>query len=313
MNDLREIDRGQIVHHLKRWASGRAQEIDDLFFRLQPRFMLDRASEQIVFAADPSTKTVTLGNRGSCRLQAHAYAGSICLTALATPGYIEMTPEERGRLHAPADLLLTWAVGRDLQQWLHGIEGRERDLDDIMSGAKVELPGKLLGSLSEQQRVFGEGLFRLAICFIILHELAHLDLKHSTCSVDASIRQEREADCYAARWLLEAPGITRVDRLNCLFAVTITMMWLTVLNVYLGPSESQTHPESYERLYDLLDAFIDERSEDERLVVWDFTARTLFVHVDNAGIEVDAAGLQGSPKDQVKYLVGLISKKQPWA
>jgi hypothetical protein len=312
MTDLREIDRSQVVDHLKRCASGRAQELDDLFRRLQPRFMLDRDSEQMVFGTDPSTKTVTLGNRGSCRLQAHAYAASICLTALATPGYIEMTPEERGRLYAPADPLLTWAVGPDLQQRLKEIEGQERNLDEIMSGAGAELPKGVLGSLSEQQRILGDGFFRLATAFIILHELAHLDLNHTYCTGDVSIQQEREADRYAARWLLECPGVTGERRLGCLFAIAIAMIWLTVFNAYLGPSRSQTHPESYERLYAVLDEFVDENADHERLVVWDFTARTLFVHADNARIEVEAAGLQGSPKDQVKYLIDLIAKKTRW-
>lgn len=306
------MDASKVFDLLKRSAPGRAKELGDLFRRLKPRFELDWDSKQIVFCTAPSRNIITLGTKGSCRLQAHAYAASILLTALATPGYVEMTPEERERLYAPADPLLTWAVGRDLQQKLKEIEGHERNLDEIMAGAGAELPSGLLRSLSEQQRVLGNGFFRLATAFTILHELAHLDLNHTYCTGDVSIQQERAADRYAARWLLECPGVSGERRLGCLFAIAIAMIWLTVFNAYLGPSRSRTHPQSYERLYAVLDEFVDQNAGHERLVVGDFTARTLFVHADNAGIEVKAAGLQASPKDQVKYLIDLISKTDPW-
>jgi len=312
MTDVKPMDTAQVVDLLRRFASGRSKDLDDLFHHLNPRFELDRDSEQIVFKTEPSTKTITLGNKGSCRLQAHAYAAAVFLTVRHTPGYPKLRPEERRQLYAPANPMLTWAVSRDLQQWLKQRVGPERDLDEIMVGGGAHLPNELLGSLPERQRVFGEGFFQLAIAFIILHELAHLDLKHIPCSGDVSMRQEKEADRYAARWLLECPGITHEDRLNCLFSMTVAMMWLTVFNVYLGPSQSQTHPESYDRLYDLLDEFVDDDCEDERFLIWDFTKWALLVHANNAGIEVEAVGLQESSKEQVKYLIDLIAKKQPW-
>ncbi|MBN2473746.1 MAG: hypothetical protein JXB62_04015 [Pirellulales bacterium] len=308
MTNLKEMDVQRVVDFLKLWAPGRADRLDNLFRRVSPRFRLDREAEEIVFCADPPTHTITLGNRGSCRLQAHAYAAGIWLTAMATPGYLEMASEERKRLCDPADPLLTWAVGRDLQQMLKDVEGHTRDLDEIMVGAGPELPSGLLKSLSKQQRCFGEGFFSTAIAFIILHELAHLDLNHSArCTSDVSIQQEAAADRYAAEWLLECPNVSQARRLNCLFGMTIAMAWLTVLNVYLGPTRSATHPESCDRLYNLLHEFVDEESDDERLTVWGFTARTLFVHVDNAGIAVDAAALQGSEEERVKYLIDLIA------
>jgi len=312
MCPLRPIKTARIVDLLRRSAPGRAKDLDDLFRRVQPKFQLETEEEEILLKACPTTKTVTLGTKGSCRLQAHAYAAGVFLTALGTPGYLEMTPEKRGQLYDPANCLLTWAVGRDLQQWLKRIEGTERDLDGIMARAGADLPKGMLRGLSEEQRIFGNGLFRLATAFIILHELAHLDLEHTVCEGPRSMTQEREADRYAAKWLLECPGMGCTHRLECLFAIAIALIWLTVFHVYLGRSKSRTHPQSHERLIELLDDIIDKESDDERLVIWDFVARTLFVHMDNAGIPVECEPMQGCPRQRVGYLVEWLSKKEPW-
>jgi hypothetical protein len=294
---------------LRTFAPGRETELQQLVERLQPTFQLDTTEERILFQADSATNTITLGLEGSRRLQAHAYAAAIFVTALSTPGYLNLEPEERDRLYAPADPMLSWAVGRDLQQRLrqNGVDG---DLVEIMGQAVCELPKGLLSSLTANQRILGEGVFRIACAFIILHELAHLHFRHCRCQGDASIHQEKDADRFAAAWLLECPGITAANRMSCLLGISIALIWLCVFDIYLGPSQSDTHPPPHDRLFQILDQFIDPTSDDERLLIWDFVSRILVVHLDNAAIEIDWQHMHGLPRERADYLLNLFSKHQ---
>jgi len=234
------------------------------------------------------------------------------LSALGTPGYLTLSRNERKRLYSPADSLLNWAVSRDLQQWLAQIEGAQRPLEDILAGAGVKLPSGLLRSLTVDQRVLGEGLFRLASAFILLHELAHLQFGHVTCKGSVSIQQEKDADRFAAEWLVNLSQKQPIDRMANLYGISVALLWLTLFDVFFWPRQSETHPPGYDRLYQVLDQVVDRSNDDEELLIWDFLSRILFLHCDAAGIQVEAGRLQGSPRDRVNYLIDLISKKSPW-
>jgi hypothetical protein len=171
-------------------------------------------------------------------LQAHAYAYAIAMSALGTPGYLSLSADERKRLYSPADPLLNWAVSRDLQQWLAQIEGTRRPLEDIFAGVGVKLPDGLLSSLKAEQQVLGEGLFRLASAFILLHELAHLHYGHVTCKGHVSIQQEKDADRFAAEWLTDSSQKQQsIDRMASLYGIAVALLWLTVFDVFLGPRQ----------------------------------------------------------------------------
>ena len=55
-----------------------------------------------------------------------------------------------------------------------------------------------------------------------------------------------------------------------------------------------------------------EYDEVETSLVWDFVSRLLFVHMDTAGFEFDADRMQGTPREQVNYLIDMLSKQRPW-
>jgi peptidase U49-like protein len=309
MSATRQVDAAPLVSLLRRAAPHNADTLEKLLSELTPIFILESGEERILFQSRLSPPTIIVGVKSTCRLQAHAFAGGIFLSALSTPGYLQMSPEQRGRLYAPAYPLLTWAVGRDLQQWINQRFGIERSLDEIMLGSEKELPEEAIGNLSRQQKVLGQGLFCSACAFILLHELAHIRLGHEGCTGTTSILQEKEADRFAAEWLLGSLLLSKARRLNCLFGISIALLWVTVYNVYLGPGQNRTHPSGYDRLFQVLDQMICE--EDETFVVWDFVSRMLFVHMDNTGFAIDPDRMQGSPKDEVNHLVDLLSKGVP--
>lgn len=308
MSATGQINREWLIDLLRRAAPQKASDLDKLVSKHNPSFLLDSEEETILFRANVQRNTITIGVKCTYRLQAQAIAGGIVMAALSTPGYVEMSSEERGVLYAPGDAILTWAVGLDLQQQLKRREGVERRLDEIMLGSDTDLPDELLAALTEKQKVLGQDLFTFAIAFILLHELAHLQLGHVGCAGIDSILQEKAADRFAADWLLGTPALTSERRLNCLFGILVALLWLTVLNVFLGPGRSRSHPSAYDRLFQVLDLAIRPDDEVESLMVWDFVSRMLFIHMDTAGYQFEESRMQGTPRDQANYSIDLISK-----
>jgi hypothetical protein len=235
----------------------------------------------------------------------------ILLTAVSTPGYRALTPAERDELYAAAVPILRWAISRDLEHPLAVLDGFQRNLDDIVSGGASDLPDGLLKSLSQQQKLFGEGYFRLASAYILFHELAHLKYRHVRRTGADSKHQEKEADRFAAEWLVGSTGLSVADRLNRLIGIAVALVWGTVLDVYLGPGNSDTHPTGYDRLFQVLDQFVDPVNDDERILVWDFVVQLLLVHMYIAGFEIDAESMRQSPRDQANYLINLIASREP--
>ncbi len=307
MNSASEIDSKPFVNLLECMAPGRREELRKLLDSLHPTFRLETESESIVFKADPIQKTITVGTKALYRLKGHAYTTAIVLSAMGTPGYREMAEHERIKLFAPADQILTWAVNMDLQQWATKM-GLEKNTSDV----EMEFPTSVLPSLNNSQKTIGKGLFWVACSFIILHEIGHLCLDHTACEGDISIQQENDADRFAAAWLLECPQVSVARRVNCLLGIATALMWLTVFNVYFGPSQNGTHPQAYDRLFQTLDHCIDKTSDKERLVVWGLQSRLLFAHMDTAEIEIDWPRMQSEPRDQMNYLLDVLSHQSPF-
>lgn len=289
----------------------RADEIDTLFDELTPVFEVDRITEKTCFQAISGTPNIIrIGFNCTVRLQAHAYASGIYFNAKATLGYEKMSLEERHQLTAPADQFLNWAVGRDLQRWLCH-RGQELDPKHVSAIASNHLPIEAINSLDNSQRILGEGLFRYALAFILLHELGHLKYGHSSSTLD----NEKQVDRFAAEWMSEAAfdssGNVESDRLSALFGCAISLLWLTTQNIYFGDTEINSHPQGYNRLWQVLDEVIDQSNDDEQEIVWDIVSDLLFIHMDAAGFPFDdkhdGIHLQTTPKDQVNYLINRIS------
>jgi hypothetical protein len=304
MNDERRVSAEAIVDLLRRAAPTKSLKLDELVRQLDPAIELDCANERILFKASRNPNVITIGVKCTCRLQAHAYVSAIIAIASSLP------PEaaERKRFYRIADSLLNWAVSRDLQQWLVPIEGSAIPLDKIIKGSEQDLPEGLLLQLDVEQRRFGEGLFRLASVFILLHELGHMALGHAGCKGVESIEQEKDADRFAASWLLDDLSTRSPRRVNCLLGIATALLWPTIFNVYLGPNDGITHPNAYDRLFQVLDQHVDGEIEEEVNLVWDFVEKMLYIHMEHAACSYDPERLQGHPREGASYLIDLLSR-----
>jgi hypothetical protein len=314
MDQSYAVDIGPIKELLRQVARSKARELDALFDRLSPVCEIDRSSERILFQAESTRNLIRVGAKCTLRLHAHALAAGVVLSGFNSTVLKEMSPDARRKFFAPADRFLNWAIGRDLQQRLKEIDGYERDLATVYRGVEGELPDELFASLERTQRLTGEMLFRFALAFILLHELGHLHYAHRRELGYLSIQQEKDADWFAAEWLLDAasngPANPEARRLHVLFGISIALLWLTVFNVFLGRSESSTHPEGYDRLYQVLDRGIDPFDDAESPMVWYFVSTLLVIHMNCAGFELRPEYFQTSDsRDEANTLIDVISKR----
>ncbi len=316
MGQIQETSLDPLRKLLRQVVRDRFHDLDRLLSQISPVLELDKEEDQILFQArSGNPNVIRIGVKCTVRLQSHAYASGIIIAALSTPGYSELSDSDRRELVSPADRFLNWAVGRDLQLRLRQGEGFDKDLDEIFDGAGEELPESLLISMSRMQRAFGEGWFRIALAWIILHEIGHLHCCHVSCRGYESISQEKEADRFATDWLVDGASSyqnAESSRINALFGIAIALTWVTVFNVFLGQMKTETHPQGYDRLFQVLEHAIDRQNGVEHAMVWFFVEQMLLKHMWSAGFSF----FQGSkhtyedPRDRVNDLIDRISKQQ---
>ncbi len=310
-NEVIAVSLEPIAKLLRDAAPHRRSELDALLIELSPACELDCDAERVLFQAALRPPKIRIGVKCTQRLEAHAYFAAICISAFGTPGYAQMGIEERRTLFRPAGELLNWAVSRDLAQAPRA-HGAMIDAGTIFQGRGEQLSPRLISSLSDQQRVLGRGYFRIALAYILLHELAHLRLSHAPCEGFWSIQQEHDADRFAAEWLGDAPDdfeTTFARQVNTFIGIALAVLWLVVPTAFFGPRQSTTHPQAHDRLYAVIKHVTGDPESKEASLIWYFVATLLFCHMDAARFTFDPVRMQGSAHDEANYLLDLLSAR----
>jgi hypothetical protein len=308
VSERKQVNIEPIIDLLRKVAPDKSKQLDKLIEELKPHLELDYDEERILFRADCSTNAIIVGVKCTCRLHAHSYAYAIIYSAIGTPNYLNLTPDEHKQLFAPAYALLNWVVGNDLLQWTKGTEGIDSILHGIFGENSSNVPKNILSNLTNEQITLGEGFFRYSLSFIILHELAHLKFRHITCNDIISIQQEKEADQFAAEWLIDSAQNILSKRMASLNGIAIALIWLTVRDIFLGQQPIIRRPPGYDRLFQVLNQVVDNNTNEEEVLFLSLSY-ILFLHIDSAGIEIDLTQLQGTQKERVNYMINIISKK----
>lgn len=310
----RRIETDSITNMLHRSMPSKASGLVHMFARLRPLFEVDQDEPRILFQANSTDNVVTVGLKCTQRMQAHAMAAGVIFAAFREPRFKQLSAEERGALFAPAGDLLSWAVASELQQSPRQADGFERSLEDILPGARPEIDETLLRGLSEPQRRLGMLIFQMSLAFILLHELGHLDLGHAGQIGSASLEQEKDADRFAAEWLLSWPNEADPNdggRISEFVAIAVALLWITTLNIFLGAHGGETHPEGYDRLFQVLDQTINRENDLEYNGVWGFVCEMLLLHMEAAGFKFGPASYprDGDLRDEANYLIDRIANR----
>lgn len=104
-------------------------------------------------------------------------------------------------------------------------------------------------------------LFLGAMGWIILHEVGHITLQHAELAGSYSQEQERAADLFATRWVLD--GIDQVDpRFNKrLLCISAALLCLQSFETLAAPRWNSTHPPAHERMSYCLDKYRSIKTE----------------------------------------------------
>jgi hypothetical protein len=113
-----------------------------------------------------------------------------------------------------------------------------------------ELPQPVINSETGSWQFFADRLTLLAIGYLLLHEAAHVYLKHGRSEESTwSIEQEKEADAVAVDWLLQdAPSSTNGRRIERGIAVASALIMQCAKSLFTKEWGGQSHPPTWQRL-----------------------------------------------------------------
>lgn len=148
--------------------------------------------------------------------------------------------------------------------------------------------------------------------FLILHEIAHLHLRHVDVGPGASPmeqswgkEQEREADQRAAAWMLDQLDEDSGEYLDRTGYLAMALALMVAKQIHF-PSLPQRHPASHDRLFSLLDQYVHDPCH----LAWCLAAILLGFHSQIAGETVDIPP-GSSCRDAVSIYADYLSRPTP--
>lgn len=295
-----------LIRLMKAVAPEKGDELERIIAELGISFRIEHDAERIFFTANAQERVITVGVKCLGRLWANAFAYFCIYTDLADAkvrdvNLREMSLRDSERLKKASDLL-KWAANADVQIKLSRRYGIS--FDDI--SLPPDLPIPFSESEFASDKHVADELSLMAIGYTLHHERVHIELGHEWCEGFVSIEQEKTADMRAAEWLLDSTGVDEKALLKRQLGIAVGLGWLASLNIYLGPTGGDTHPSGYDRLFQVLDQFV----EDDNSVLWAFVSVILGVHLQNQEVEIelDLEREFTSFREVVNYYVDVISR-----
>lgn len=303
---------------LRRATPERIPEVDAILHRHSLVFVPKMQLENIEFSVNLVTREVTISTEPIARLWAHAYAYLWMYTAISghkngnpDAGVLEFSTD--GNLKEAAELL-KWATREDIEILIALQDGEIRQSRHYPAG----LPLPFDSSVRDSHARLANDLVLMAVANILFHEIAHVELRYGPTNWPGPIQEEKEADSWAARFMLEhvadycrQPYPGRADseemvRTKRLLGIILGFFWLVMFECHLDVAPSREHPPSYDRLFRLL----DEHAQDPNHLGWCMASVVLGVHLQSADPSSAPTVSFNSFRDCVKYYCDYISRKQ---
>jgi hypothetical protein len=211
-------------------------------------------------------------------------------------------------LATEAATLLEWAVALDTQK----LNAQKCLYPNVSIKPFEVIKGDSLSVCARDITLFGLG-------YILLHEIAHLELQHSfDPNIDRSIaiQQEYQADMWAAHFVMDKidvyldnnySGDAKAEKnvhIKRMFLITCCSNWLVKTECYAGISQSKTHPPIFERLSKIIDEFISDDND----LTWAMTAFILSLHIQQSHPELIVGQKFDTYKECAQYYMDCISR-----
>jgi hypothetical protein len=214
-------------------APERAEELNDEIFKQAP-WDLDFKTDGDLFVAHPSQQLIEVRFSALLSLWAAANAALLFADAMmkaVREGKDTVVASPGTRLYEAMSLL---AASKELIRNPRATWPKNLSLPDARAPAGTHA-------------WYVNQLFLAATAWVLMHEVAHVHLKHEpVTTADILIQQEREADNWATKWLLEhAPPDLRRDFRAV--ACATGLAWVGLSDKIQGGHEP-THPHASQRL-----------------------------------------------------------------
>jgi hypothetical protein len=274
-------------------------------------FEIDRNSLDLVFFASSATSTITFGLRSLELLWARAFAYCSLyelLTSRLLDGEDVFDVDLTHTTIQPAMELLSWAVATELQirdgvitdfEWPSDLPKYSRDADrSTFENAADEL-------------------LLVAVAAILHHEIGHIVRDHDAGTLDVdkygdltpssretSLRWEKDADAWAAEWLLG--GLENDDErfLKRVLGLSLAFTWLATRNVHTGHWLSSTHPPAWDRIYHNIKQHIPNTPHHP---IWAFIGYILQLHLMSVSAQTEIHEAE-THEDWVNKLLDYVSR-----
>ena len=292
-------------------APERSGEIETIVTDKGIVFVPDYDNDHIHFCADSTTAEVIVGVRCLGRLWAHAFSyvrfyDIITEAANEDPDIRSMslldTPEAR-----QACDMLEWAVNEEINVTVSA----DWNLTYVPSQTPSSAPIPFDPAEDDLHHRLATHLALLGVGYILFHEVAHIVLGHTKSLGAWSVQQEKEADRWAAVLMVDGVVAGTPGRKKRFLAMAIALLWLVQREVYFERAGSRTHPPAYDRLYQVLDQFVDTDDKGrngEENYVWSFVQLVLCLHMQHKGIALDYTRPFDDFKEWMNYALDVLSR-----
>jgi hypothetical protein len=300
-------------------------EFDSLVSGLGVTFLLDETTNAKVFKANSETKVILVGRKGVERLWAHAYAYASSFLGISwkvANGVVPFDAEGKAILEE-ASKLLTWSVRAEI--------ALKEDPSVLVTDQPSGLPSPFSPSDDGTVLSLSQSLWSQALCFILFHEISHIQLGHSSHEAEVAYKNERDpqkkevllakanellallekdADREAVRWLLEDTQGGERRQLERRFGIATALVYLATTDVYLVASKGLAAPPGYDRLYQTLSQYFFEHDAEDSERVWAFVSICLMIHIHNKQIPLDGGSLKEEWRQIADTLVNVLANRR---
>lgn len=267
-----------------------APERNDDLERLRDKYDItvgiDDTEHAFYFVTLPDEREIHLSLAALERLWAYAFAYANVIEATARN-------MSEGKTDVRLDASVEQVRAMQLLSWAHAAEVSRTRPD-----WPQELPQPQLDAPSGSLHDIANNLFLDMLGFILLHETAHIVLRHAGDDGrpdDELVADESAADEWAYAWCLGTPESPRkieaLEYTRRAFGIVLALTVIASFEVYTRRHDSRTHPDSPDRLRRFLAAYLphEQRADDPRAFPWIATVSVLALHVQRGKVRATTA------------------------
>ncbi len=300
---------------IKELVPERIDEIDKHLISHRVKFRAIKDSDRVRFCVHPNGE-IEIYTKALTRLWAHTYAYFALYDYIENVGWQRNIDFTRNKNAAEAADLLKWAVTRDIETCCEYVNL------NMASSADCNIPIEPFSVKSGSDlSVSARDIAVFAIGHVLLHEIAHLELRHDfdlDLDRDIAIHQEYEADMWAAHFVMDKMEhyignkyggeavVSKVVFKKRLLSIVACGAWLVKTECYFGASQEQSHPPMFERLGKIIGEFVS----DENHLAWAMTVVVLTLHLQPDYLGMIFEKKFRTFKECAQHYMDLISKRR---